>query len=283
MRGIQRLCATFSAAVSLSVSARAQQSAGSPPLAVEEIMRQVAAHQELAQQERRQYLYRQRVQMTVRRTNGKLTCQEITDWQVTPGVEKSTKNQLSVAVSYWKKGVYHALQGPADADAQGLDCELARDLRSDLTNDDSKDGLAKHLFPLTREEQQKLTFTLQGEQLVSARPAYRVRFEPVDRNDLAWTGEALIDKQELQPVSVYTRLSRRFPLFVRTMLGTDLPGLGFSVRYQRLAPDLWFPVTFGTEFRLRAVFFINRNISLSLENSHFQRTTAESSIRYTAP
>ena len=79
---------------------------------------------------------------------------------------------------------------------------------------------------------------------------------------------------------MYTRLSRRIPMLVRTLLGTDVPGLGFSTRYQRVGKDLWFPVSFGTEFRLRAVFFINRNISVSLENRHFQRTSAKSEIQF---
>src|ERR1700731_3036662 len=54
------------------------------------------------------------------------------------------------------------------------------------------------------------------------------------------------------------------PVFVRTLLGTDLPGLGFNVEYRRFDDGVWFPVSFGTEFRLRAVFFINRDITVSL-------------------
>ncbi len=38
------------------------------------------------------------------------------------------------------------------------------------------------------------------------------------------------------------------------------------------------PVGFGTEFHLRALFFINRDITLSLENFAFQRAKAQSKI-----
>jgi hypothetical protein len=55
------------------------------------------------------------------------------------------------------------------------------------------------------------------------------------------------------------------------------------VHYQRVAEGVWFPVSFGTEFRLRAVFFINRNLAMSLQNSDFKRATAESTIRYEEP
>jgi hypothetical protein len=69
-------------------------------------------------------------------------------------------------------------------------------------------------------------------------------------------------------------------LGVRTLLGTDLPGLGFNVRYRRLDKDIWFPDSFGTEFRLKAVFFIDRTITISLENKNFKHASAESQIHY---
>jgi hypothetical protein len=37
-------------------------------------------------------------------------------------------------------------------------------------------------------------------------------------------------------------------------------------------------VSFGTEFRLYVLFFINREISVSLENSGFHRARSESKI-----
>lgn len=248
----------------------------------DEIMKRVAANQDREQKERAQYLYDQHVKVVIRRTNGKLAREETTDLLVTPGPKGVTKKQQAVKGRYVKKGRTVEFEGDPVPDQDGLDYSLVHSMRDELTADDSKDGLAKDLFPLTTEGQKDLAFQLTGEQTVENRAAYRISFRPADSHDIDWAGEALIDKEELQPVSVYTRLSRKFPLFVRTLLGTDLPGLGFSTRYKRVDKDVWFPVSFGTEFRLRAVFFINRNISLSLENRNFKRTSAESQIQYAA-
>jgi hypothetical protein len=70
-------------------------------------------------------------------------------------------------------------------------------------------------------------------------------------------------------------MSRKIPLAVRTLLGTNLPGLGFSVTYDREPDGVWFPVSFGTEFRMRVLFFIARDISMSLANTHFEKTHAD--------
>ena len=112
---------------------------------------------------------------------------------------------------------------------------------------------------------------------------YHIGFRPKDKDDITWAGEAYIDAAEFQPVRVFTKLSRRIPFMVRTMLGTDVPGIGFNVVYKRQEDGVWFPVTFGTEFRIRAVFFINRNISLALENSAFERTHVESKVKVVGP
>ena len=70
---------------------------------------------------------------------------------------------------------------------------------------------------------------------------------------------------------------------VRMLLGTDLPGLGFNVRYQRLDKNIWFPVSFGTEFRMHILFFLNRDITVSSENSGFRRANVASKIQYATP
>jgi hypothetical protein len=139
-------------------------------------------------------------------------------------------------------------------------------------DDPSKDGFAKGLFPLTSEQQKKYLFKLEGRQKMNGRDVYHVSFRPKDKNDFDWKGEAFIDTQEFEPVVVYTEMSRKIPLAVRTLLGTNLPGLGFSVTYDRQPDGVWFPVSFGTEFRMRVLFFIARDISMSLANTHFEKT-----------
>ena len=82
---------------------------------------------------------------------------------------------------------------------------------------------------------------------------------------------------------VFTKLSRRIPFAVRTFLGTDLPGIGFNVVYKRQEDGVWFPSTFGTEFRIHVLFFINREMTVSLENKGFQRTHVESKMKVIGP
>lgn len=250
-----------------------------------DIMKQVAANQDREQKDRENYVYSEHIRVMIRRSSGKLAREEASDLVVTPGAKDTTRKVRSINGRYWKDGRYNDFSGEPIPEAESLDGQLAQNFREDLTQDKSKDGMGKDLFPLTSEAQKDLSFELVDEEVVAGRKAYRIRFGPTNRHEITWAGEALIDKEELQPISVYTRLSRRLPLFVRAALGTDLPGLGFNLQYRRIDKDVWFPVSFGTEFRLHAVFFINRNISVSVENKDFKKLSVDSQIQYgeTAP
>jgi len=251
-----------------------------PQLSPQQIMQRVAENQDREQKARAGFIYEESFRVTTRYGNGKLARDQRTECLVTPTAKGVEKKRLSVTGRYRHKGRYIDFAGEPIPEKDSLDGSLASSFEESLTNDNSKDSLAKDLFPLTSEAQKDLIFDLAGEQIVSARKAYRIRFAPKDRADITWAGEALIDEEEFQPVSVYTRLSRRLPFFVRTILGTDVPGLGFNIRYIRVDKDVWFPASFGTEFRVHAVFIFNRNISVSLENKNFKRATAESHIQY---
>jgi hypothetical protein len=264
----------------LAVSANMLVNGQAPSPSAAEIMKKVADNQDREQKARTAFLYEETIRVDTRHTNGKLAREEIASLLVTPTPKGTEKKRQSIKGRYWYKGRYTEFTGDPIPHADGLDAQIISSFRDDLTNDTTKDGLAKDLFPLTSEEQKDLKFELAGERIISGRKAWNVRFSPADKNDFTWAGEALIDQEEFEPVSVYTRLSRRIPFFVRTVLGTDLPGLGFNVQYARIEKDVWFPVSFGTEFRLRAVFFINRDISVSLENKNFKRATVESNIHY---
>ena len=93
----------------------------------------------------------------------------------------------------------------------------------------------------------------------------------------------LVSRDDYQPVLITTEMAHKVPLLVRTMLGTNLHGLGFSVRYQKFDESLWFPVSYGTEFRVRALFFYNRSIVVSLENTGFRRAKIDSVISFDEP
>jgi hypothetical protein len=253
------------------------------PLNAQAIMLKVAGNQDRAEQLRNEYVYQQHIRVITRRTNGKLAREEVTDYLVAPTPDGSKKELKHIDGRYWHKHGYVDFHGPPVPDEDTLDGGLVEGFRDDLLNSNTKDGLDADLFPLTTEHQRKYDFESLGEQNIQGRSVYRIRFRPKDKKDIAWAGEALIDCQDFQPVRVFTTLSRRIPFAVRTLLGTDVPGLGFNVEYRRFEDGLWFPVSFGTEFRLRAVFFINRDITVSLENSGFRHANVETTIQYADP
>ncbi|MDQ2777910.1 MAG: hypothetical protein M3Y57_23795 [Acidobacteriota bacterium] len=253
----------------------------SPPgISAAEIMKKVAENQDREQKERVSFIYEESVRVATRRSNGKLAREELTNSLVTPTPHGIEKKRESIKGRYWYKGRYIDFGGDPVPNSDTLDGGLTSSFRDGLTNGTSKDGIGKHLFPLTSDEQKDLKFELAGEETVSGRKAFHIRFAPKDKADFAWAGEAFIDKDEFQPIWVYTHLSRRIPFLVRDLLGTDVPGLGFNTRYARIDKDVWFPVSFGTEFRLRAVFFINRTITVSIENKNFRRAVVDSQVHY---
>ena len=258
--------------------------AAQTPVTADEIMRKVAANQDRAERLRSEYVYEQKIRVVSRRTNGKLARTETTIYSVTPtasGVEKKLK---TIEGRYLHKNAYIDFRGEPVPEADSIDGGLVHGMfRDELADDKAKNGLNRDLFPLTTSEQEKYRFTLAGTGTAAGRDVYRISFVPVDKDDFTWAGEALIDQAEFQPVSVNTKLSRKVPILVRTMLGTDVPGLGFNVEYRRFDDGVWFPVSFGTEFRLRAVFFLNRNITVSLENTGFKHANVDSTIQYAPP
>jgi len=259
---------------SLGTLANADQ----PSPSVDAIMARVAANQDRAEQARAEYVYQQRIHVATLRTNGKLAREETADYLVAPTPDGTKKELKHIEGRYWRKGKYLAFQGEPVPGDGWVDSSIVQSFRDDLSNDKSKDGLSHDLFPLTSGEQKQYRFDLVGEDTVKGRRVYRVRFRPRDKGELTWAGEAMIDAEEFEPLRVYTKLSRRIPFFVRTLLGTDVPGVGFNVEYKRFDEGVWFPVSFGTEFRLRAVFFINRDITVALVNSAFQRAKVQSRI-----
>ena len=73
-------------------------------------------------------------------------------------------------------------------------------------------------------------------------------------------------------------MARKIPFAVRTLLGTSLPGLGFTVTYAPQPDGVWFPETFGTEFKLKILFFFSREILISARNRDFEKTHVTSHI-----
>ncbi len=253
------------------------------PMTAAAIMARVAENQDRSESLRKQYVYRQHIHIMTHNPHGKLLREETADYGVIPTPDGTQKDLKLLTGRYWSKGKYAAFQGEPIPEAESLDGSLIHGFRDDLSNEKTKDGMAKNLFPLTSDEQKDYEFTLLGQEGEQGRTVYHIGFRPKDKDDISWAGEAYIDAAEFQPVRVFTKLSRRIPFGVRTFLGTDVPGIGFNVVYKRQEDGVWFPATFGTEFRIHVLFFINRQVSVALENSGFQHTQVESKIKVVGP
>ena len=260
----------------------------------EVIMVKVAANQDRAQQMRSAFVYRQSMLIRFTRGNGKLAREEQREYVVTP-TETSFKKDLTHFIGkYEKAGKLIEYDKPGyqykDLDIDG---DMANDLANDLANDQhSRDGITQDLFALTGLKQKRYAFRLEGKENYRGREVYRITFKPKkpslldcdeDGDGTCWAGEALIDSHEFQPVLVRTWLAKGIPMAVQILLGTNLKHLGFKVAYQKFEEGLWFPVTYGGEFKLRAVFFYKRTISLSVMNSGFQRSDVTSTVSFGVP
>jgi hypothetical protein len=245
-------------AILLIASASFAQSPQPNPAALtgEAIMERVAANQDRSEALRSQYVYKQQIHILTHKPGGKLMREETAAYNVVPTPDGTEKTLTLLTGRYWHKGSFEQFTGESTPDEDSLDGDLIKDFRNDLSNDKTKDGLARDLFPLTSDAQKHYVFKLLGQETLEGRNVYHISFWPKDKHEVTWAGEAYIDAEEFEPVRVFTKLSRRIPLMVRTLLGTDLPGIGFNVVYHRQPDGVWFPATFGTEFRIRAVFFI---------------------------
>jgi len=278
---ISRL-ATFLLLASATVAQSSQPEPATTPPTADAIMARVAANQDRSEALRKQYVYKQHIHILTHKPGGRLMREETADYGVVPTPDGTEKELKMLVGCYWHKGKYEPFQGEPAPEADSIDGDLIHDFREDLSNEKTKDGLAQELFPLTSEEQKNYNFKLLGREVQDGRNVYHIGFRP-KQDEMDWAGEAYIDAAEFEPVRVFTKLSRRVPFVVRTVLGTDLPGLGFNVVYKRQEDGVWFPATFGTEFRIHVLFFFNRDISVALENSGFEHTHVESKMKVIGP
>ena len=223
-------------------------------------------------------------------------CEETTDSRITPSAAGSQAQLLKLDGRLRQKSGYLTYTAPPPAttdqrskvanDQNGTSIEIGSDtdrdlvenLRDNLTRDRSKDGLSARLFPLTSEAQRSSVFHLVGREVLNGRDVYHLQFQPKDKTDFGWKGDAYIDAVAMQPVVIRTTMGRQIPFAVRTLLGTSLPGLGFAVVYAPQPGGVWFPISFGTEFKVHVLFFFRRQIILDATNQNFQKTRVTSTI-----
>lgn len=247
---------------------------------VHDIMRRVAFNQAKTVDARQEFLYHQKQNVRLRRTNGKLAREEFREYDVAPTPRGVQRTLVALQGRYAKDGDY-VVYDERQHDADSIDAGLAEAFTEEFHDErQSRDGIDNDLFPLTYHQQLKYDFRLAGQEMYRGRSVYRITFVPKDR--YGWKGEALIDAEEYQPVFVSTTLAHGVPLPVKALLGTDVKGLGFSVSYQRFADGVWFPVSYGGEFELHILFLYKRTISIALTNTAFRRVDVTSQVSYSA-
>ena len=159
-----------------------------------------------------------------------------------------------------------------------IDRDIVENIRSGLIHDKSKDGIDARLFPLTSKDQADYAFRMLGRERMNGRDVFHITFRPKKKDDFGWSGDAYVDTTAYQPVLITTAMARKIPFAVRTLLGTNVPGLGFTVTYAPQPDGVWFPVTFSTEFKIHVLFFFNREIILDAQNRDFEKTHVTSQI-----
>jgi hypothetical protein len=261
--------------------------AAPPAETADSIMARVAENQDRAQSMRSAYIYHQNVLVRANYTNGKLAHEETVDYTVMPsdhGIKKERTAFLGKYREHGKVVEYHEPGQHSDHIHVQIDGDLCDSLSEDFANNkETKDGIEKDLFPLTAAEQKHYSFRLDGTEEYRGIQVYRVLFEPKkddDGNEDPWEGEALIDRKEFQPVLVTTHLSFKMPMAVRVVLGTNIEHVGFKVTYKKFDENIWFPVTYGGEFKVRALFFWARRVGISMQNSDFHRADVTSKVDF---
>ena len=287
----------------------AAQGAGAPDALT--IMQKTAANTDAAAEARRQYVYRQHVRSGFLKTNGQLICKESREYTVIP--QRSTTERKLVSFDGecrdGGKMVPYSLPGAVQPGARERPAPAGDRLAAQVTSDresiasviddlaidpKSRDGIPRQLFPLSGAELPRYRFTLKPETTIKGRRAYDILFEPaanresrcidIDEHGCSpWKGEAWIDAEDYQPVRIDTQLARGVPMAIRIVLGLSLHQVGFSLTYQRVAPGIWFPATYGTEFRFTVLWGYKRTITLSMENTDFRKTDAQSSVTFESP
>jgi hypothetical protein len=250
-----------------------------------DIMAKVAANFEQAADGRRQYLYNQSVRSTLTRSDGIVARRERRQYLAIPG-ESRTEKKLEAFYGEYLKGKQMVPYSEPGYEYKNVDIDgnLIDDLTDDLVSDnESRDGIPEGLFPLRAKDLPGYEFSLKGATELNGRRVHHIAFEPRKNGGQHWKGEAWIDAAEYQPVRIDTHLAWKMPWAARIIFGTNLRQTGFSVTYTRVADGIWFPHTYGTEFRIDALFAYKRVVSLSLENKDFRRGEATSKIEFDLP
>src|SRR5258706_2308558 len=143
------------------------------PPGVAYIMARVAENQSQALEQRKNWVYHQKQRLRLLRGNGRVAREEHREYAVAPDARGLKKELTRFDGKYETKGKYISYDKPGHTYKEmDIDGELIDEMSNEMTNDNSRDGIGKNLFPLTAEEQEKYNFKLIGSETYRGRPVY---------------------------------------------------------------------------------------------------------------
>jgi len=262
---------------SLIVAAAAQ----AETLTANQIMQRVAENQTRAQEARAKYVFDMNVFVRLKRGNGKLAREEAREYVVAPSAHKSSRKLIKVEgrILDGKKETTYTEAGYRTKDMD-IDGALTDSFAREVMWRKSQMGPMIDWFPMTTERQGFYGFTLQGEEKYHEYDVYKIAFDGHGEEDDCWKGEALIEKNEFQPVLITSHWTCKIPKAATILLGINIHNVGAKITYQRFDKDVWFPVTCGGELKLRLLFGYARTIAFSAKNSGFRKAEVDTSIEF---
>jgi hypothetical protein len=243
-----------------------------------EIMRRVSENVDRAQSARASWVYDQDVFVRLKRANGKLAREESRQYIVAPTERGAQRKLLKVEgkIREGRKEIAYTEAGYRRKDAD-IDGALVDTFGRELMWLRDSMGPMVYWFPLESKNLHKYAFTYEGEERYRDYDVYRITFR--EKED-SWEGEALIERNEYQPVLVTSAWTGRVPAAITIGLGTNVQQIGAKITYKRFDKDVWFPVATGGEMKLRVLFLYARTIAFSATNRDFRKADVRSSIEF---
>jgi hypothetical protein len=243
-----------------------------------EIMRRVSENVDRAQAARAAWVYDQDIFVRLKRANGKLAREESRQYTVAPTEKGADRKLVKVEgrILEGKKEIAYTEAGYRQKDVDidgGLVDTFGREL---MWRRDSM-GPMVYWFPLESKNLEKYDFKFEGEERYRDYDVYRITFR---QKEDSWEGEALIERNEFQPVLVTSAWTGKVPTAVTIGLGTNVKQIGAKITYKRFDKDVWFPVQTGGEMKLRVLFLYARTIAFSATNRDFRKAEVQSSIEF---
>jgi hypothetical protein len=243
-----------------------------------EIMRRVSENVDRATAARTAWVYDQDVFVRLKRANGKLAREESRQYTIAPTEKGAQRKLLNVEgkILDGNKETHYTKAGFRQQD-RDIDGALVNNLAREIMWRKDSIGPMMYWFPLESKNLEKYTFKFEGEERYRDYDVYRISFH--ERED-EWEGEALIERNEFQPVLVTSSWTGKVPAGVVIALGTNVKQIGAKITYKRFDKDVWFPVECGGEMKLRVLFLYARTIAFSSTNAGFRKVDVRSSVEF---